>query len=56
MHGLRQFKHKNVCELYEIIPDKYKNGIITLNKLFVLHEEVMDVFQKKMYIPTIEKL
>ena len=43
-----------MCELCDIIPDKDKKGRITVNKCFVLHEEVIGVFHKKCYIPTIE--
>ena len=56
IHGLRPFIHKNMCELCDIIPDKDKKGIIMLKKCFVLHEEAIDVFHDKFYIPTIEKL
>ena len=44
MHELRPFKHKNMCELYDIIPDKDKKGRITAKNFFFLHEEVIDVF------------
>ena len=46
IHGLRTFKHKNMCELFDIIPDKDKKGIIMVKAFFVLHNEVIDVFHK----------
>ena len=54
IHGLRPFKHNNMCDLCNIIPDKYKTGRIMVEKYFVLHEEVIDVFHKNICIPTIE--
>ena len=55
IHGLRTFKYKNTCELCNNILDKY-NIVRTMVKIcFVLHEEVIDVFQFFL-IPTIEKL
>ena len=47
IHGLRQFKHKNICELCDIIPDKDKTGRIMMKNVFVLREEVIDVFREK---------
>ena len=47
IHGLIPFKHKNICEFCDIIPDKYKKGRIMAKKYFVLHEEVIDVFHEK---------
>ena len=44
IHGLRPLKHKNVCELCDIIRDKDKKYRIMVKKCFVLHEEVIDVF------------
>ena len=43
-------------ELCDIILDKEKKGKIIVNKCFGLHEEVIDVFHEKLYIPTIERL
>ena len=43
-----------MCELCYIIPDKDKRGRIMVKKCFVLHEEVIENFHKKSYIPTIE--
>ena len=40
-----------MCELCDIIPDKYKRGRIMLKKFFVLHEEVIDVFAKNKIFP-----
>ena len=34
--------------------DKDKTGKILVKKHFVIHEEVIDVFHDKFYIPTIE--
>ena len=45
-----------MCEICDIVTDKDKKGIIMVKKCFVLHKEVRDVFHKKNYIPTIEKL
>ena len=56
IHGLRPFKHKNMCELCDTIPDKENKGRTMAKKCFVLHEEVIDVFHEFFYIPTIEKL
>ena len=36
--------------------DKDKKGILMAKKCVVLHEEVIDVFYEKYYIPTIEIL
>ena len=44
IHRLRPFKHKNMCELCDKIPDKDKKGISVAKKYFVFHEEVIDVF------------
>ena len=46
MHRLIPFQHNNMCELYDIIPDKDKKGIIMVKAFFVLHKEVIDVFHK----------
>ena len=56
IHGLIPFKYKNTCDLCDNIQDKYKIGIVIPKKYFVLHEEFIDVFHEKCYIPTIEKL
>ena len=56
IHGLRPFKYKNTCDLCDNILEEYKRGRIMVKKYFVLHEEVIDVFCEKIYIPTIEKL
>ena len=40
-----------MCELCDIIPDKDKKGRIIMNKCFVLHEEVIDVFHEKIIFP-----
>ena len=45
-----------MCELCYKILDKYKKGRLIVKKCFVLHEEVIDVFYEKYYIPTIEQL
>ena len=45
-----------MCELCDNILDKYKRGRIMVNKCFVVHEKVIDVFHENFYIPTIEKL
>ena len=55
IHGLRQFKLKNICNLCDIISDKDKKDRIMEKICFVFHEEVIDVFHQKK-IPTIEKL
>ena len=47
IHGLRPFKHKNMCKLCDIIPDKDKKGRIMAKKCFVLHEGVVYVFHLK---------
>ena len=47
MHGLRQFKYNNKCELCDDIQDKYKRGIIMTKKCFILHKKVIDVFHEK---------
>ena len=44
-----------MCELCDNILDKYKEDKLTVNKCFVIHEEVIDVFNEKYYIRTIEK-
>ena len=56
IHGLRPFKYKNTCELFDNIQDKDKRGRIMTNKCFVLFKEVIDVFHEIFYIPTVEKL
>ena len=53
---LRPFQYNNTCGLCDDILDKYKKGRFMVNKCFVFHEEVIDVFYAKYYIPTIEKL
>ena len=50
IHGLRPFKHNNMCKLCDIIPDKEKKGIIMAQKCFVLHEEVVDFFHEFFYV------
>ena len=55
IYGLRPFKYNNTCELCDKILNRDKRGIIMVNKYFALHEEDMDVFHDKLYIPTIEK-
>ena len=45
-----------MCGLYDNIQDKENRGRVMVNKCFVLHEEVIDVFHNKFYITTIEKL
>ena len=50
IHGLRPLKYRNTCELCDNILYKYKRGIITKKKCFVLQEEVIDVFRDKFYI------
>ena len=49
IHGLRPFKYKNMCELCDNILDKDNKGILMSNKCFVIHEEVIDVFHKKLH-------
>ena len=56
IHGLRQFKYNNICELWELITDKYKKGSLMVSKCFVLHKEVIDCFHEILYITTIENL
>ena len=56
IHILIPFKYKNTCELCDKIIDKYNKGRLMVKKCFVLHEEVIDVFNEKSYIPIIEKL
>ena len=53
---LMKFKYKSTCELCDNIQDKDKRGLFMAKKCSVLHEEVIDVFNEKIYIPTIEKL
>ena len=53
IHRLIPFKYKNKCELCDNIIDKYKTERIMVKKVFVLHEEIIDVFHDKLYIPTI---
>ena len=55
IHGLRPFKHNNMCELCDTINEKYKKGKIMVNKCFVLHEEILDVSHEYFNTPTIEK-
>ena len=45
-----------MCELCDIIPDTGKEVRIKANKCFVLHEEVIDIFHEKRFIPTIKKI
>ena len=56
IHSLRPFKYKNMGELCDKKLDKDKKGRLMAKKGFVLHEEVIDVFHEKYYIPTIEKV
>ena len=56
IYELVPFIHKNTCKLFDVIPDKDKKGRIIVKKCFFLHEEVVEVFHKYVYIPTIEKL
>ena len=51
IHVLRPFEHNNLCEFFDIIPDKYKKGRIMVKKCFVLHEEVIDVSNNKNIFP-----
>ena len=51
IHGLRPFKHNNMCELCDIIPDKDKKVRIMANKCFALYEEVIDVFHEIFIFP-----
>ena len=46
IHIFRPFKYNNTCELCDNIQNKYKIGIIMENKIFVLHEEVIDLFHR----------
>ena len=45
-----------MCELCDKIPDEDNKSRIMVNKCFFIHEEVIDVFHEKYYIPTIEKM
>ena len=56
LHGLRPFKHKNICDLCDIISDKDKKVRIMVKNYFVIRDEVIDIFRENHYIPTIEKL
>ena len=56
IHVLRPSKYKNSCELCDKIIYKGKKVILTVNKSFVIHEEVIYVFHEKYDIPTIGKL
>ena len=56
IHIIILFNCKNTCELCDNILDKYKRERIMVKKCYVLHEEVIDVFHEKFYIPKIEKL
>ena len=56
IHGLIRFKHKNMCDLCDIIPKKDKKGKIMVKKYFVLHEGIIYFFHEKIFIPTTEKL
>ena len=42
---IKSIKKNDMCELCDIIPDKYNKGRIMVNKCFVLHEEVINFFQ-----------
>ena len=42
-----------MCELCDLTQEKYNRGKIMVKKSFVIHEEVIDVFLNKFYIPTI---
>ena len=53
IHGLIPFKYNNTCELCDNILGKDNRVRIMVNKVFVIHEEVIDVFHEKIYIPTI---
>ena len=56
IHVLRPLKYNNMYDLCDNILDKYKRERIMVKKCYVLHEEVIDVFHEKFYIPKIEKL
>ena len=56
IQGLIPFKYKNTCVLCYNILEKDNKGGIMVKKHFVIHEEVIDVFHEKSYIPKIEKL
>ena len=49
IHVLRPFKYNNISELCYRTQDKDKRGEIMTENCFVLHEEVIDIFQKKLY-------
>ena len=55
IYGLRPFKYNNTCEFCDNILDNDKKFILMVKKCSVLHEEVIDVFHKIYYIPTIEQ-
>ena len=46
IHRLIPFEYKNKCDLCNNILDKYKIGIIMVNKCSVLHDEVMYFFHE----------
>ena len=50
----RPFKCKNKYELYDKKLDNGKSELIVVKKCFVLHKEVIDVFNDIFYIPTIQ--
>ena len=56
IHVLRPLKYNNMYDLCDNILDKYKREEIMVNKSFVIHEEVIDIFHENFHIPTIEKL
>ena len=56
IHSLRKFEYKNTCELYDNILDKDRKFRLMVKKCFILHEEVIDIFHEKYYIPTIQKM
>ena len=51
IHILIPFKHNNMCELCDIVPERDKRGRIMVKKCFVLHEEVIDVFHEIFIFP-----
>ena len=51
IHGLRSFKYNNTFKLCDNIFDKDRRPIIIVKKVFVLHEEVIDVFHETFTFP-----
>ena len=49
VQALRPFRHKNMCELCDIISEKDKKGRIMMKNIFVIREEVIYVFQGEKY-------